>query len=519
MSDPPSFAALPFPRDFEPLRKGDPPSLLERGSNFLPYEREMRARWESWNRAWATTPPGERVEGDLVAILREVHPPLGLSRVLHRRPAFRPFPLPGRPTYGPTLVLEDPKARPREGTPYRIPRPRKVVKTWKEPPTGTQVEEVLWAEDGVERLADSEFYLSDPGERGRRERVDMGQLFSEAAGVDRAIAQAMLLPMVGAPPWHGRPPGVDLVLGSWDTTVVSLAPIPRGLAPLLPPWAALSGGRSRSKAAASAGAADELPPDPYHVRFVKAAPRAFERLGSKSTSFELSTLLYGGVQVDHLGEVLFGPHLPLIEPPDRWVEIPEMRLGPEVAGPLSDALVRAHFREPEGMDGDALHAALDPALARVRGALRQVPQMLNLPTEAYDALLFRSLPLRDHLVQSALSFARLRGGKSLEPGDFVAVSDRYVDSLSSLSAGGSSGTRALLTLGGRIRSRKDLTRFFVLRSAMEQAGDLSVGEVWEKAKGKHHWKNVRELEEYLDRMAQEGVLVSLRPATYRWEGL
>ena len=155
----------------------------------------------------------------------------------------------------------------------------------------------------------------------------------------------------------------------------------------------------------------------------------------------------------------------------------------------------------------------------MREALASVPAQLGLPQGAYEELLVRSRPLRDHLVQAAHAYARLRGDPDVHDEHVRAAADRYVDSLNTLGTGGSSATRELLALGGRIRSKRDRARVFQLRSVLFDEAALALEEVWGKVEGGGLWANVRRLEEDLDRLAAEGVLLVVRPGLYRWAGL
>lgn len=519
---PPVFAAAarqPRLPGYAPLRPGDPVSLRELGSTYLPFEREMRARWTHWQRAQRSTPMGDRVPSDLLALLRESPAPPGLARAFGtRRPIYRPQPLPGRPLEGPWIAFQDAEFRPREGRAYRIARPRRRTVVWRASARDAwHPEEVLLSEEPATPLSDAEFY---PAPRPRPvgvEGPELARRFAEAVGLSPSLARSALLPLVGAPPWHGRPAGLDLVMGSPSIATSKVAPFAHVVRALLPPWEAP--GRARRGTARPSPQEIPLGAAPYRVAIQPVGARGFERLLSKPVSTEQSTLLYGEVATDAVERTLFAAHLPVIEPPTRWIESEPFLPDPELSGLVADHLVRAHFTEPAGMEGDALHATLEVTLERVRAALLELPRQLGLPRDAYEQFLLRSLPLRDHLVQASFAFARYRGAAEVAPEDFRAVADRYVDSLAALASGSSRATRELLAWGTRIRSRHDRAKFFLLRSTLLEAGDLELDEIWARVKGSGRWKRRGELESELDALAAEGVLISVRPGRHRWEGL
>ncbi len=509
----PSIPSEDLLRGWAPLQAGDPPSLLERGSTYLPFEREMRERWSSWLLAFRRTPPEGPVPGDLVAVLREVPSPGGLFRALHRRPTFRAYPVPGRPIEGPRVVLEDPDDRAREGGCYRLARGRRRLFAWRGPEGVLGTEEVLWV-DGLERVPESEFFPPLPrGPTGAEATV---REFSDATGLDRSVAPLLLLPFVGSPPWHGRPPGVDVVMGSWGAPSALLAGAARPLRRLLPPWCVpLSRVRGRERREAGGPSFST----PYSVQLDPLSNRSWERLQGKGTIYESSFLLFGGPDASELSRVLFDAHLPLFDPPDRWQDLAATHWDDEGPGRWADHLVRVHFQDPMVPEGDELHRGLERGLGRIRSALGEVPRLLGLPEQEFQRFLLDSRPLRDHLVQAAISRARVLGRTTMLGEDLAAISDRFVLAVEDPALGSSRNTRALLSLGGRLRSRREQVRFFVLRSILMERPDSSVRELWSRVHRKDLWSSLESFEDYLLRRAAEGVLASLRPETYRWEGV
>lgn len=497
-----------------PLHPGDPPSLLELGATYLPYERELRERWEAWLRSFRGTPLGQRVPSDLVAVLREAPPSPGLFRGVGRRTTYRPYPLPARPVEGPWIVLEDRAEHPREGRCYRISRPRRQAVHWKDEQGELQAEDILWAE-GAERIAESEFF--PPPLLSSREAEEALRGFSESTGLDRELAPLLLLPFVGAPPFHGRAPGVDVVMGSWGVPSGVVSPAAAPLRALLPPWQVRLA-RARAGGAAR-GARGPTHPAPYSVVIDAVGARAWDRLGGKGTGFESSYLLYGGADGDDLFRVLFDAHVPLMEPVDRWQELAMARAPVEIAGAWADHLVRAHFQDPQLPDPEELHRGIEAALTKVRTAMDRLPAQLGLPGEGVESLLLRGPPLRDHLVQAGTGRAKLLGRSSVLTTDLSAVADRVVGAMADPALGTSKATRELLARSGRLRSRKEQSRYFVLRAVLMEVGDASSLELWSRLRSKGLWSDPEELEEHLLRLSERGVLASLRPGTFRWEGI
>ncbi len=515
----PSGLTRPRLQGWAPVLPGDPPSLLELGSTYLPYERELRERWTSWLHSYRQTPLGQRVPSDLVAVLREAPAPPGLFRAVGRRATFRAYPLPARPVEGPWIVLEDPEERPHEGRCYRIPRPRRRVVVWKDEKRGLLSEDVLWAES-PERVAESEFF--PPPTLSAREAEEAVRGFSDATGLDPGLAPLLLLPFVGAPPFHGRPPGLDVVMGSWGVPTGVLSPAVAPLRALLPPWQVrLARGKGRG-ARGSRGSRGSLGPSysaPYSVVIDTLGSRAWDRVQSKGSGFESSHLLYGGADGDDLYRVLFDPHVPLMEPADRWQELAMTRVPEEAAGEWADHLVRAHFHEPQLPETEELHRCLDLALGKVREALTDLPTQLGLPRSDFDGVLLHARGLRDHLVQAGTGRAKLVGRAAVLPEDLLAIADRLVAAVSDPALGSSRATRELLSRGGRLRSKRSQARYFVLRAVLMERGDMSLADLWSRLRSKGLWSDREELEEHLLQLSEQGVLFSLRPGSFRWEGI
>ncbi|MDE1820684.1 MAG: hypothetical protein KGJ23_14080 [Euryarchaeota archaeon] len=514
-----SASAHAFPergllRGWAPLRRGDPPSLLERGATYLPFERELRGRWEDWRQQYHRTPIGRAIPLDLVAVLREAPAPSGLFRAVGRRPTFRAYPLPARPVEGPWVVIEDPRERPKEGRCYRVRRPVRRSFTFREPAGhGFATEEVLWA-DEVERIPESEFY---PSLHLSTSEAQVGlRAFCEETGLSERLASLLLLPYVGAPPWHGRASGVDVVLGSWGVPSSVVAPVVAPLRSLLPPWeVALERVRGRR----SRGSEEASYSKPYSVAIDPMGVRAWDRLLGKGPGYETSFLLYGGSDGADLLRVLFDAHVPLLDRADRWQELAATRVDPDLFGAWSDRLVRSHFRDPQMPEDEELHREIETALATVRRALVELPAQLNLPKSEFEGFLLRGSGLRDHLVQAALAHARVLGRGNVGGGDLSAIADQYVEALADPELGSAKASRELLSRGARVRSKRELSRYFVLRSVLMERPDLPAAELWQSLRRKDLWSSEAALEEYLHRLYEQGVLASMRAGTYRWEGL
>lgn len=504
----------PFPRDFEPLHRGDPASLLERGSNFLPYEREVRDRYRTWDRARRATDFHHRVPMDLLALLGEVPAPLGLSKALGRRRLYLSRPLPGRPLDGPWVVFEDPDFRPREGRPYRLRRPRRQPLEWREKGEPWSVEEVLWTEE-VEPATEGDWVPSPV--LSARAAEGLLAAFAEEAALPVDLAGSLLLVFVGAPPWHGRPPGLTSFAGCWEEAPPNLlSGFGSLLHPLLPPWEAARFARARGRTRDLRDAARSAP---YRLSIEPAGRPGWEHLRERGASLERSVLLYGGVGGDALGDVLFETHLPLLEPVERWTPLLSAQVDPEVAGGLADHLVRAHFFEPEPLEGDALYLSVDAAIGRIRKVVRDGLEHLNLPAAEHDAFLAQSWGLRDNLVQASLAEARMGAQRQASEPQLGAVTDRFVESLKFLGQGSSERTRELLTLGGKIRSRPLLRRMILLHALVAERPDRSSDELWHRAQRKHLWKNRKAFDVFLGSCLRNGVLVEPRPDRFRWGGL
>jgi hypothetical protein len=501
-------------RSLDPLAPRSPESLLERGSTFLPYEREMRDRYVAWETARRATEFRAVVREDLCTTLWEVPASPGLSKALGRRRLYRSAPLPGRPLEGPWVVFEEKEARPLEGRAYRIHHPVRVPIAWRDPTEPWGVEEVLWTAAPEPAREGDLFPRPCLGARAAAAQL---KEFGEATGLPAAVSGSLLLPFVGAPPWHARTPGLNLAAGAWvDIPSRLLAGIEAPLRQLLPPWEAVARRRAGGGRGSAHRAADGIP---YVVELARTGATAWERLRSPGRSLEISHLVYGAFGQDQLGDVLFEAHLPVMASLDSWMAASDARLDVETAATLADHLVRSHFLDPEPLEPDPLHAAVDQALDRIREALRQVPAFLNLPSEEYSSFLSRTWGKRDHVVQAALSHARMLGRSQLSAQDVRAIADQFVDSINVLDVGTSAATRELLSHGERVVSRKEFARLFLLRSVLMDQPDRSEEELWERLRRKGSWKGREEFSTWFLQFAAQGGVAEARPGRYRWGGL
>lgn len=496
-----------------PMRAGDPPSLLERGSTFLPVERELLERWKLWSHDHRRTEFGQSVPLPLEAVLREVAVPPSFRRAIGRRPVFRSYPVPGRPVEGPLVVFSEADERPREGRPYRVEKPvrRLVPFTLGRAPEAWWVEEVLFA-TAPDPLEARDFFLG--GQGFSKEGSAFWHALGEATGVERAVLEAVLLPYVGAPPWRGRRAGVDAVLGTLGVPSDLFRGLGRTLGQLLPPW-----DMARAARPARRSSAEPSLLRPFHVELGRTNARGWERLRSAGGAMETSFLLFGGVDAGGLADLFLRAHIAVLEPLEVWSALGEAELDAELAASAADHLVRAHFHDPALPENDRWRRAQLEALRRLRPRLEELPSWLDLPPSEDESWLLAGGELGDHLVQAALGRARLLGREEVRSEDFAAVAERLLESLGRLDSGRPEAVRELLRTGERVRLRRSEVRLLALRSVLLERGESSAEELYARLRRQRIWKDAIAFERDLERAWSSGRVFSPRPGRWRWVGL
>lgn len=510
-----SPASAPTPmRGWAPLPSGD--LARDRVATYLPYEHEMLDRWIRWQPRRGATPIGSRVPDDLVAALRRQTASPALTAWAGGRPIFMAYPLPGRPVEAGLVVFEDPSWAPREGAAYRLERPQRRVAPPTHPDREKFAPEVLWV-DSVSSVPSSEFYAVRPRPAAE---VQEGLLaLTETLGSSPGLTESLLLPLVGAPPWRGRPAGLDLSLASWEARPRDLAAAVRSLRGLVPPWPLRvpRPRRRRGSPDSDDEASDPVSPAPYRVHIEPLGTRGLSIVQGKAAGEDVSSLLYGNVEPEVLPAILFQTHIPILRPRNHFDGLAAARPDPEVIARGTDFLLRSHFTDPLGPEPGQVYTEMAALLPQLREALGQLMSAAELPAKDYGRALESFQPLRDHLVQAALARARLLGLSEAGPKEFRAVADTYLSSLGYLThATRPSVLRELLRQASRARQKEVEAQDIFLRVQLLERPDISLAELWDRAKPRSLFTSPEALEAHLHRQEREGRVISSQPGRYRW---
>jgi hypothetical protein len=494
------------------------PPALERVATYLAHERELLQRFQRFRRAELQTPYGDVVPEPLTAVLR-LEPGVSAGRKRPAGPVYRAFPVPGRPLDAGRILWPADQEAPRDGRIYRLERLRRRVVEARPPGNHRErVWEVLLEPGTVELVSPREFF-PPPGRTPSQIR-DLFAWLTEELGVSRTLTETFLLPFVGAPPWRGRPSGLDLVVGGWEIPERSLPLVLRPLRDFLPPWESTPARGDRRSPGSRASPRDLAPSlVPYTVRLESLRPDILKDLGRDRTT-DISHLLCGNVEAGSLAGVLYEAHLPLLRPASHFAPLSEARASPELVAEVTDHLIRSHFQEPLAPEPVTVHGILEGLLPKVREALGSLLAAAELPARDFDRALGTFRGLREHFVQAALSRARLWNLREPDEAQFRHLADLYLDSLNALThATRPSEIRSLITQASRLKSRSREERLHALRTVLLETPDVSFEELYDRLRSRQLFPDPPSLEAFLQPLESEGYLLSPRPGRYRWAWL
>ena len=490
-------------------------SSRDRVATYLPHEREMWDRWRDWIRAVQRTPYGHRVPGELTAVLRLEIPSLPMRRALGRRPLYRAYPLPGRPVDAGWVTFPSPSPEVRDGGVYQLTQVVRRALSAVGSRNSTGPVEIL--EAGNATFLPVERFYPAPRLKGPGEIRSLLLEMSDSLGTPLTLAETLLYPFVGSPPWHGAPSGLDLVVGSWNIPQRRLRDAAHPLRALLPPWCPHGSRRLRAAREDAASPEGSLTLRPYQVFVDPLGRQGIRSLQGKTPQTDISHLLYGNVETEWLSAILFQVHLPVLRPWTHFQGLMDARPDPELQAVVQDHLIRAHFTEPLSPDPSEVYRAMEELSPRIREALGSLLVAAGLPARDYERALESFRPLRDHLVQGALSQARLWARAEAGRDEFRALADCYLDSVAFLThSTRPAEVRSLLTQASRIRSRAQEAHLLAVKTLLLEIPDITFAELFDRLKARGVVRDPLALEAYLHQLETEGRILSIRPGTYRW---
>jgi hypothetical protein len=491
------MSPAPSPRPSSP---GVPPRLH-------PWDRERLTRFREWEDRIRAAPYGGTVP-DAVGFLRSVDPPTWMADQLPAQRLFALFALPEPLGSAPLIVLPPRRHRRLEEGLVHVRGLRKIALM---PPGRAVGVPALRATDSPTPVSWVSLEAKHP--TGPGPLSELAELGREWSLPDRLL-EDLALGVVGAPPWHGRPPELNVFFGAEGWSLRHHRTLLARLLDAAPP-AARRPRTSRKRSAAAIElppgvmlrSAGSVSPTPPRLRVVPLGPLSFRSLGSATAGRERSTFLYGRSVPADIPEILGRVHLPV------WVSGPEPREGfrrwemEGIRDSLRVALWSCRWTQPDAPDTPEWVAWWRAESPRLTKALEELANAAPRPwgDEIRRGVTERSLSAR--LAQVSLACARLRGAAEVERRDLKAAVSRWLASVELLTER-ARGPGLPWTRGSdRSRSARGRRSARAVLAILARASDgLSLDEIVAAARDGSPELSPFELETVVERLRVRGAL-------------
>jgi hypothetical protein len=476
-----------------------------------PWERDRLRAFARWEAEVRRTPYGRPLP-DVAGFVDAIEPPLEWSHAAETRRLFALSALPMHPS--PTYLAAVPSGRrpPAGGTLVRLARPVKRVLP---SPNTAYGELLIEVRDGVGRASWEEI-LEGVSPQVAREVVPQ---LSELWHLPAQATEALLLPIVGSIPWHGRPAGLDLFLEVEGWSLARYRGFLSGLLYLVPAWVGgtrrrfttldrelvlASGVKIRRQAAVS----DR--PFEIQVRTVSRAPSARPADGALSRS----TITYGSALITEFVAALAAGQMAVLLTSAETSRVPRAEV--EIPESLRAAVWGLHWWTPEPPDSPDWHRWLRSEEPRLRESLEAIP----IPSSTFPSNPGTSIPsgreFRERFVQTAVARARLRGAPEVEEADLVWAVDSFIRAIQRAAEWAEKGRGPLARSLDRTEGRRTSRLRGTLQNLLgENPRGLTLQEVLETLRVSHIIASPWEVENQLELLRIRGLLFQEPSGRYR----
>jgi hypothetical protein len=476
-----------------------------------PWERARKQAFARWETEVRRVPYGHPLP-DLVGFAHRIEPPAHWPDPAETRRLFAFSALPSGP--GPTYLATVPARarRPAEGGLLRLTRPVKRTLPSSDPAYG---ELLIDARNGI-ASASWEEVLEGVSPRAAANLVpELSALWK----LPSFATEALLLPLVGSLPWHGRPAGVDLLVEIAGWPLVRYRNFLSDVLHLAPEWV-----RSRPSQGTSDGRVMELSSGARILRYSRSTGRPFSvQLRSSASgappaaqagTAPRSIITYGNTLATEFEAFLSSGRSALLLSDAEARNVPRTTV--EVPDALRAAVWGLHWWMPEPPDAPDWQTWIRREEPRLVRALQTM--LLPRPSGSTDSWneVVQRREFRDRLAQSTIARARLRGASDVGESDLSAIVDSFVRSAERATAWSlerrgplsrpldrtetGRTTRLRRTLEEMIRERSEGLSLSEALTALRSAG--SVATEWD-------------VENLLERLRLRGLLYQDRTGRYR----
>ncbi len=406
-----------------------------------PWERGRLRVFARWEEALRKLPYGAAAP-DIVGFLDPADPPLWLAeQVPHRRLwALRPFLGPDAPAW--LVVIPRASTRLQAGTPFRLQAP---IKTAVRGPAGREGELLLRLTVSPEETTWEETFEEPASRHDPRAALEA---LADLWRLPGPVVAALLLGIVGAPPWRGRPAGVrtHLVVASWRLR--SHRELLESVSRLAPATVRCLRSTTRTEPL-ELGTGVRLPSSrsrparPFAIRIARF--RSGDGAGTAASGQEIGFWSYGPLSPSDLPGLLASVHVPIMLSASR----PPNRSGivRDVPSEVRSTVWGLRWSWPEPPESPEWHAWRRNEQMRFDAAVADMLAASGIPLSARSAPAIDRRDLWDRLAQAAWAHARLRGASAVGPQDLRRVVDRWVEAAESLRRDGRA-THRILSAGG-----------------------------------------------------------------------
>jgi len=480
----------------------------DRIQNFLGVEREQLIRFVEWSDRLRRIPVGSPFSESIPVLLKPARIPLSVLRGLGDPTPFIGYPISGRPIETPTLLFPKGDSPPVDRPIMLSGVRRQIVSLVR----GDAMDSGVLLTADTWSPASLREYL--PPLPSPREIADVVPAVLDEFPRSRSVVEAALLGFAGSPAMAGEGAGLDVTFGSPGVDSATSRDAGESLAPLLPAWEATP--LSRRGPRAWAGNPKRFPSySPYGV-LLDTYSSGRIHMGHPVGMDHSSVLAGFGAGRNLVGMLLGGDH-PVLRSSYEVLELAASHPRVEALVPALSLFTYSHAVEvvtpPEQIIAEAKGAAIE----EIANSARTLLQAAGVSARDVEQLFRVSEALRVSVHRSALAHARLSLRSTVDPGDFKIVGRSFSDSVAAvLSQGRPADIRPYLVDASADISANERNRSTTIESTLLSRPGSTPEEVWDAVQNRGLWSDLRELEGYLDALAERGYIIIKSGRQLEW---
>ena len=491
---------------FPPQVRSEESYLIQ---NFLDFELAQLRRFGAWSLRLSRVPCGVRFNEPLAVLLKPARLALSTLRALGDPVPYVGYPISGRPSETSVLLFPPESGLPPADRPVLLSEVRRVVIPLVTKPD-IDFDYALRVE-GWSAATEKEFLPALPP---RREVADVIPAVLDEFGSSRAVVESSLLGFAGSPPIPGEGAGLDVTLGGPLVNQLTAQDAARTLAPMLPIWekSPLAPRQRRIWAGNKSSYPTYVP---FGVQLA-SYDAGMHHIGHPA-GLDRSSVLAGTAAGHHLIRMLLGGDQPVLRPNSEIEALAMSRPRLEALVPALSLFVYVHIldvREPEESE---LRAAHEGAVEAIADGYRTFLEAAGMRSDEVGRTVEVSQSLRQSIRRSALARARLDLRSLVLPADFRGVGTAFLDSIATVTASGrQSDIRPYLVDASAELSAHNRSRLMLTESLLLANPGSTPEELWERVKHRDLWKDLRELEGYIDVLVRQGFVVAKSGRSLEW---